>query len=60
MPNLVTFHVSRTPIVEWDVVKCGSKNGCQKDTCSKEVGLCLFKIVRIVLSSIVNSIGDTV
>ena len=31
--------ISIGPRFEWYVVRCGSKNGFQKDTCSKEIGL---------------------
>jgi hypothetical protein len=35
-PYLVTFLI-RALIFEWHVVWCGSKNGCQKNTCLKEI-----------------------
>ena len=39
MPNLVTY-LNRTPIIEWYVVRCGSKNGYQKGIIRlKELGL---------------------
>ena len=37
-PNLIT-HLNRTPIFEWHVVRCGSKNGHPKDMCFREIGL---------------------
>ena len=52
MPNLVTY-VSRTPLlVEWYVVRCGSKNGHQKDTCSEVVGMCAQIVRTITLSEL--------
>ena len=36
MPNSVT-HLNRTIEFEWYVVRCGFKNGCQKDMCSEEI-----------------------
>ena len=39
VPNLVTY-LNRTPIIEWYVVRCGSKNGYQKGIIRlKELGL---------------------
>ena len=37
-PNTVAY-LNWTPIFEWCVVRCGSKNRCQKDMFSKDVGL---------------------
>ena len=37
-PYSVTFLI-RTPVIEWYVVWCGTKNGYQKGMCLKEVGL---------------------
>ena len=39
VPDSVTFLI-RTPIFEWYVDWCGSKNGYQKGTCLKDIGLC--------------------
>ena len=36
----------RTPVFEWCVVTCGSKNQYQKDTCLKETGLKVLKIAN--------------
>ena len=33
---------------EWDVVRCGSKNGHQNDTCLKELGLCAQNMLTII------------
>ena len=38
MPNSVT-HLIWTPIFEWYVARCGSKNGYKKDMCLKEIAL---------------------
>ena len=35
------------------MVECGSKNGHQKDMCSKEIGLCV-QISKIFMNTIVN------
>ena len=45
-----------TPIFEWYVVRCGSKNIYQKDTCLKEIRLLAQNIITI-LGSIANIIG---
>ena len=55
MPNSVT-HRNWTPIFEWYVIRCGSKNKYQKYTCLKEMGL-RAQIITI-LGSIVNIIGS--
>lgn len=47
-----------TPIIEWFIVRCGSKNGYQKDMCLKVIGLCAHNILTI-LGSIVYMIGGT-
>ena len=41
---------------EWYMVRCGSKNGHQKDMCFKEIGLRAENIL-IILASIVNIIA---
>ena len=41
------------PIFELHVVRCGSKNGHQKDLCLDEIGLCAQKMVTI-LGLVVN------
>ena len=56
-PNLITY-LNWTPIFEWCVVRCGSKNGYQKDMCLKEIGLHAQNMI-IILDSIVNVIGET-
>ena len=45
-----------TPIFEWYVVRCGSKNGHQTDKCF-EIGLCTQNMLTI-LGSMLNMIGD--
>ena len=40
---------------EWYVVRCGSKNKRQSDTCSKEIGLCAQNTLTI-RGSVVNMI----
>ena len=47
-----------TPIFEWYVVRCGSKNGQQIYICSKQIGLCAQNMLT-VLGSIVNMIAGT-
>ena len=54
-PNLVA-HLNWTPIIEWHVVRCGSKNIHQKDvTCFEQTGLFAQNLLTI-LCSIVNII----
>ena len=36
----------RTPVFEWCVVRCGSKNEYQKNICLKETGLEVLKIAN--------------
>jgi hypothetical protein len=48
----------RTPILEWYVVRCGSKNKYLKDMCIKKIGLHV-QIVITTLGSIVNIIKET-
>jgi len=38
----------RTPIFEWFVVWRGSINGCQKEMCLKEIGLCAQNMITIL------------
>ena len=45
-----------TPICEWYVVRCQSKNEHQKDMCLEEVGL-RTQYILIILESIVNIFG---
>jgi hypothetical protein len=56
-PNSVTY-LNGTPIFEWWVVRCRSKNKYQKDMCLKEARLCA-QILLAILGSIVNIIGGT-
>jgi hypothetical protein len=39
MPNLVSG-LNRTPIFEWYVVRCGSKNGCQRRVFKRDRTMC--------------------
>jgi hypothetical protein len=55
MPNLVSS-LNWTPIVEWCVVKCGSKNGYPKDMCLEKIGLCAQNSMAF-LGSTINIIG---
>ena len=55
MPNLVTA-LNWTPIFEWYVIRCGFKNGYQKDMYLIEIGLRAQNMIPI-LGSIVNIIG---
>ena len=56
-PNSVAY-LNRTPIFEWWVVMCKSKNGDHKGMCWKETGLRAQNLLTI-LGSIVNRIwGD--
>jgi hypothetical protein len=49
-------HVKRTPISDWYVLCCGSKNRNPKDMCSEEFGL-HAQNTRTILDSILNTIG---
>lgn len=44
--------IIRTHVFEWYVVPWGSKNGHQKDTCIKEIGLCHEHILTTLGSTI--------
>ena len=57
VPNLVTC-LNKTPLFEWYMVRCGSKNGYQKDTCLKETGLHVQSMI-IIPGFIVNMTVDT-
>ena len=54
VPNSFT-HLTQTTIFEWYVVCCGFKNGRQKYTCLKEIGLHAQDMITI-LGSIFNII----
>ena len=47
-----------TPIFEWSVVRCGSKNWHQKDMLLNDIGLRAHHMVTI-LGSIVKMVGRT-
>ena len=55
--NSITY-LDRTPIFEWYVVWCSSKNGYQKDV-FKEIGL-HAQNTRAILDSTVNKIGGPI
>ena len=57
MPKLVVY-LNWTPIFECYVGWCGSKNGHQKDMCSKHIGL-RAQSITITSGSIVNMIWGT-
>ena len=48
--------ITSKPIFEWYVVRCGSKNGHQKDICLKEIRL-RVQNMPIALNLIVNIPG---
>ena len=43
--------------IEWYVVRCGFKNGHQKDTCLTEIEPCVQKLLTL-LGSAVDMIGE--
>ena len=57
MSNSITY-LNQTHVSEWNVVWCGSANGCQKYMCMNEIGLRAQNIV-IMLGSMVNITGET-
>ena len=42
------IYLNWTPIFEWCVVRCKSKNGHHKVTCLKEIELCLLRLLIIL------------
>ena len=50
--------ITLTPILEWNMVGCESKNWHQENTCIKEIGLRAQNTMTI-LGSLVNMIGKT-
>ena len=50
------IYLNQTPIFEWCVIRCGSKNKYQKDVCLKESELQAQNLITI-LGSIVNIMG---
>jgi hypothetical protein len=50
-PYLATLLI-RTPIIEWYVVWCGSKNGYRKTMLWKEIGLHAQNVITILKSTI--------
>ena len=58
-PNSINY-LKQTPIFEWCVLRCGSKNGHQKDIMHfKEIGLRAQNLLTI-LGSIFNMIGGPI
>ena len=57
VPNLVPY-LHWTPIVKSHAIRCGFKNGYQKGTCLKEIGL-RAPTFETNLGSSVNIIGGT-
>ena len=58
MTNSATY-LKPTPICEWDVVRCGSKNGYQKDIMwLEEIGLCAQNLITILGSMVNISLGE--
>lgn len=39
MSNIVIC-IHQTPVIEWYVIRCGSKDGYAEDICKKRIGLC--------------------
>ena len=46
MPNLVTY-LNMTSMLQWYVIRCGSKIEHQKYTCLKEIGLHAQNVITI-------------
>ena len=55
VPNSATY-LNQTHSFEWYLVRCDFKNGYQKNTYLKEIGLCAQNMTTI-LDSIVNIMG---
>ena len=53
--HILVNYLTQTPIFEWCMVRCGSKNEHQRNMCSKEIGLCAENFITIP-GSIVNII----
>ena len=49
-------HLNSTTLSEWYVLWCGFKNGHQKDTCFKEIGLHAQNMITIS-GTVVNLMG---
>ena len=49
--------ITWTPIFEWYVVRCGSKNGHHNIMCLQEIGLCAQNMLSI-LDSTTNMIEE--
>ena len=53
VPSLITY-LKQTPIFEWCVVRCGSKNGHQKGICFKDWTTCSKFVDRFMLNGLQN------
>jgi hypothetical protein len=50
-PNSITY-LNQTPLFEWRVIRCESKDGHQKDMCSEEIELHAPNLLPILGSEI--------
>ena len=57
LPNLVTY-LDWTPIFEWYVVICDSKNRYETDMCLKEIGLRAQNMITIFRLNSQHKWGD--
>ena len=48
MPKSITNYLNQTPIFEWYVIRCGFRNGYQRDMCIKEINPCAQFIITIL------------
>jgi hypothetical protein len=55
-PNSITY-LNQTPLFEWCVIRCESKDGHQKDMCSEEIELHAPYLLTILGSEIINILG---
>ena len=57
-PNPVDTHMKWTPVFEWRVIRCESKNGHKKTTCLNDIGLCVQILLTILNhNSIIYIVG---
>jgi hypothetical protein len=57
VPDSFTY-LNQTPIFDWYVIRCGSKNKYQKDMCLKESELHAQNMITILGSIVINIMGD--
>ena len=50
VPNVDTY-LNRTHVFEWYMAKCVSKNGYEKDTCLRKIGVCAQNVMIILVGS---------